>query len=424
KAAGLECGFIDPLPFAASRAIQAIVQSQKQPLDLTKEDVLVIYLDLEQVQMMLFAKAVPMLGRSIYLADSPNRGSFVLERRKLDLKATFDFVKRQLGLDTLKRIILLGPSILDDESLKNWASGISEELGLKVDIIKPIGAAVASVSDRTWAGSPTPPAGAGHLSVPEALRSGAAVQEKDKQAGALLELADWSEMAAFGAALQGEPAGTASFELNLARSAVGAAPKQKAVKKIWAAVAAAGVVFLGFGFWRSHRAGEMARKAQAVSAKAEEGMPEIKGKNQASLKEMTDSLTGSLGVIRLCGSPDHRIYATYILSALADFAPKEAWLEKVNYAVSGIGTNFGLGAQPTVTLDIAGKVEISQDQPETAAIQEFFKRLKNDPRFSRNFPSGNVAFQKEQRPDAPHQGDLRDAGTLMAFTMNFKNEGK
>ncbi|MBI2069261.1 MAG: pilus assembly protein PilM [Elusimicrobia bacterium] len=409
KSLGYEAPFVDTLPFAAARCVTAICRRLPQPVDISKEAALAVYLDLEQVQMVLFAKSIPVLQRSIYMMDSPHRGSFVLERRKLDLQATIDFVNRQLGLTTLGRILLLSSPLLDDESLKNWASGISEELGLKVEIIKPLGIGFA---------------------------------EKGKD-GAAFELADWAELVNLGLALRGVSPELEAHELNLAQVNTVAAPKQAALKKIWAVSLAAAGLMLGFGLLRAQKARSIEAQAFGTLQSVESSLPEIQGKDEATIRTMMEAMIAGMATARQMTNPSGRLHLTRVLAAVADLVPAQAWVEQFSFSSSGVGTGHGLGSAPMLRLSLEGKVEVQADRSESSIIQEFFKRLKADPMIAKQFAAADISFQKvegreggDANMNAGLSPDMINTGisferrsrsksrSLLAFSIDFKNDGK
>lgn len=390
ESAGLKCLFMDAIAFAQSRSAMALCRGLSGKIEMAKETILTVYLDLEQVQMLLFHHGVPVLTRSIYLADSPGRGSFVLERRKLDLSATLNFARSTLGLEELNRILLLSSSKLDDESLKNWASGLSEELGIKVDVVKPLKVVFEPGSDES------------------------------------AELGDWSELAAMGLALRGVSGELDDYELNLASQANEAPAKAVALKKIWMGTAVVGALSLIWAAGRTWRAGSLEKKAAQMAQKAMAGLPELVGKDLTAVQLMVAQRSQGIEMALGLSGPERRFYVTRILASLPDLIPAEAWLENVKFSLPEPGSSITNRA--ALSLMLSGKVEMRQDQAESGLVQEFFRNLKSQEELSKNFPSANVSFQKVEAPSRgfdPTGAQAKESRVpVLAFSMNFKTEAK
>ena len=398
RGAGLKCLFVDAIAFAVSRSVISVCSSLANPIDMTKETALCVYLDLEQVQMLLFHHGVPVLTRSIYLADSPGRGSFVLERRKLDLVATLNFARATLGLEDLNRLFLLSASNLDDDSLKNWASGMSEELGLKVEVVKPLKAVI------------------------------------DATGNAVQELADWSDMAAFGLAMRGVSGALENFEVDLAYQAQEAPLKKKTLQKIWAGAVVAGALGLTLGFLRSWSAGSLEAKASRMEISAGVEFPEIKGKDKAAVDVIVAQRYQALSLVNAFVSSGRRFYVTRVLELLADFIPDSAWIESLRFSlVDGARLQAVVGVKSSLLLSLSGKIEMGQAQTESALVQEFFKNLKADPSLARQFLSSNVSFQRIDNVHSRAMTGMMDGGfaaaqgqgktrPLLAFSIDFKSD--
>jgi|GEM_PF-4212035 len=388
---GFDVALIDSLPFAMSRSVEHLGAVCKPPIEIAKQSLLTVYLDLEQVQLMLLHRGVPVLSRSIYLADASTRGSFLLERRKLDLQATIDFANRQLGIKQLDKILLIGSAGLDESSLKNWASGLSEELGIKVELIKPLQTAVSMGNEK----EPKP-----------------------------LVLDNWSDLAGFGLALRGISTTLEAQELNLAAAALEVPPKKIALKKIWTAGALVSAAMLVFGILKFNEANKMEARAEQARSQIENSFPEVKGKDAATLKALIETKQSGARALAIMAHGDNRIYLTPMLMSLVDNIPLEAWVEAADYSADRGQESALSGVLPTGSWKLRGRVEVLGNQQEFTVAQNFFKSLKESPAMNKRFPQGNISIKKEASAASSEAapGNTLAKGSLN-FNMEFKSNG-
>lgn len=378
---GVKILFVDSLPFAISRSLQNLNTAAKLPADVTAQTLLMVYLDLEQVQLMLLHKGIPVLLRSIYLSEAQARGGFTMERRKLDLQATIDFVHRQLGIKQLDRVILMGAQGLDEASLKNWASGLSEELGLKVDQIHPLTTTLIVTLDN-----------------------------KTKP----LELSGWAEVACFGLGLRGVTTTLDAQEINLAAPTLEAPPKKTALKKIWTTAVVVSCVSLGLALWRFNEARQAQAQVERIRMKVEQDYPQVQGRDAATLKTLVETKTISSRILGLFARRQSRVFVTSLLASLANCIPPEAWLESFDYSgkIPTEALDRGLGLETHWKLH--GRVGILGNQREFGVAQDFFKFLKENPSIAKTFARTDISIKKEMASSQLAKGSL-------VFDMEFSN---
>lgn len=384
---GFELLFVDTLPFALSRAVNAVMTAAQPSLVWSRETALVIYCDGEQVQLLLLHKSLPVLSRSIYLTASAGRGTFSVERRKLNLKASIDFVLRQLDIDDIKKIVLFGADGLDEENLKNWASGVGEELGVKVELIKPM---------RTLIEGDRP----GNFYTPKR----------------------WSELAVLGVGLRGLDNLIEAEELDLSSSVFAIPPKEIALKKIWRAAVVVSALFLlaGFGSWISARTA--LRGLTKIQAASNRSFKELEGQGVAAIKAMADMKNAELRQVSAWINPKARTYLTPILVVLVQSVPDAAWVESWDYRQVDKGS---AGKEIVLRLNLIGKLEAEKKEEETLRIQEFYRRLKESQALASYFKHSDLAFQKQESAVYRASG-LADgpSSPLLNFKMDFVSNAK
>ncbi|MEK6544426.1 MAG: pilus assembly protein PilM [Elusimicrobiota bacterium] len=387
EAASLKVLHADVLAFALSRTI-ALLNSVALPQSIiSQESVLGVYLDAEQVQLVLLHNAAPVLMRSIYLTGvGANRGNFTIERRKLNLKATVDFITRQLNIDSLKRVALLGSRDVEEAALKAWGAGLGEELGLKVDVIHPM---------RTL------------------------IQSGD---GARYMVSSWGEIAALGVALRGLDNTLDGVELDLAATFNAEPPKEIALKKIWKCVLATACVFGLIAGLRMFQVFTAQVRLVAVKARTSGGVKELANVNVAGIKSMIELERSSIMTVEVLTDPEKRFYLTPAMALLAEALPREAGIESwsFNEDISVVAAQTEARAPPR--MQITGAMEVSGGVQGSDALQGFVKQFRQDSSLSGRFSDAQLSFNRMARNVSfSNQREVLDA---LTFTVDFKHGAK
>ncbi|MFC1521470.1 pilus assembly protein PilM [Elusimicrobiota bacterium] len=363
KSFGWKVSIADSLPFAISQGFHLAAASGEKKIDIEKETSLAVYLDKDQAQIILLHNATPILSRSIFLNEASMSGDASTERRKLDLQATLDFTKRQIGVDKITRILLIGSSALTEDTFRNWASSLNEDIGIEVSALK----------------------------LP-AFTAGA------KAGAGAVDIASWKEFASLSLALRGAIPQTGVPEVNLIATVTQAPPKQVALKKVWTAVIVASVAFLGYGFMRAQIASGLQAQLTGIRKRSEKGVKELKGKNAKAVKKLLEEKSAIADVFRTISRGAGNNFTANKLEALAEHIPKTAWIENMTFdkglKISPKGRSIEMQDHPRFML--RGVIMISPAQTELREVQEFFEKIKEHPALGQNYKTHNIAPRKSR----------------------------
>jgi hypothetical protein len=381
QALGVKPLFVDSLPAALTRAVVRIAPSRVPEFQPETQTALVLYLDIEQIQISVLVRGSPVLFRSIYLTDPASRGSFMLERRKMDLDATLDFVRRQLGLGGVDRLLIAGGEGIDREQLSNWASSLSEELGVKASLLD-LGRGGPAASPTTG-GSP------------------------------------WADLVCLGLALRNAPGAGPSKDLDLSASFKHLSSKRGYLKKAWGATAALALALGALGAQRAMGIRSLQGKLEAVRQHTGGHAAQLSGKNAVQIKQMVSDMSAQAALLASLTDPQRRLLLAPILESLARNTPPEAWLESVGFKSAPPRLDSGLGAGPDggrleAALAWRGRVRPLGAQKDFEVVNQFFRTLKEARALSGPFPTSDLSVKRDEARS--RQGEAAP----VTFTMEFK----
>ncbi|NQT95896.1 MAG: pilus assembly protein PilM [Candidatus Omnitrophica bacterium] len=327
KNAGSDTLGIDIIPFSLMRML--ILSKKVQP----KESVAVLYLDndKESASIHMMEMGMPFLSRDLKISNDDKEAFF--EKLASEIRVSIDYYRRQRPHAEVSKIVVCGEHIF-----AGLDAYIADELKIITETLTQF----------------------------ESLRAG--------------EKADPSAVIAIGTALGG--LGKSNYSVNLSPSAAATKRKRTASMLVIEAIAALAIITAVFLF-NSLRVAGVYNELKVIE---EEGisLPEetagIDAQLLTELKEKRLEYIASLQVI-----VDDRIPWAQKLSQIAGALSEGVWIKKLLLLEQLIQRKEELSSAWARTISLEGSSFLAQADRETDAINKFFKALKDDKGFMKDF---------------------------------------